>query len=60
MHWIEPLKERLYRLERRFEQLSPLGSGPTRCGTSSTSTNTKPSPSFDERCDEQDGDDASE
>ena len=44
MNWIEPLKEQLNRLERRFEQLSSLGA--TRCGTSSTSASNKPSIKF--------------
>lgn len=62
MHWIEPLKEQLNRLERRFEQLSSLGA--TKCGTSmaSTSKSSRPiplSPVESISHDEQ-GDDASE
>ena len=58
MHWIEPLKEQLDRLERRFE--SSLGA--TTCRTSTSTCN---EPSVDEchedEChDEQGDDDASE
>ena len=51
MHWIEPIKEQLNRLERRFEQLSAPTPAtvlpkPPRSAPSSQSKSSKSKPSF--------------
>ena len=51
MHWIEPIKEQLNRLERRFEQLSAPGPATLlpklpRSAPSSRAQLSKPKPSF--------------